>query len=135
LFAHDLTTGVTTLASKNQSGGGSGSDPALFHDPVISGDGMVLAFRSTASDLIADDVNGIGGPYLYALGGSPASPQRPSGQFNRGSRGLEAARGKPGRGFFRFSSVVQPSLVIGHFRVPPSARTATTDRSAGSGKR
>jgi Tol biopolymer transport system component len=67
LFVRDLATGVTSLASKSRSGGGSGSDPAVFLDPAISGNGGVLAFHSTATDLIAESVNGSGAVFLYGL--------------------------------------------------------------------
>jgi hypothetical protein len=56
LFVSDLVTGVTRLASVNHSGGGSGNNPAFFHQPILCDDGTCLAFRSLSTDLVATNV-------------------------------------------------------------------------------
>jgi hypothetical protein len=55
-FVRDLETGVTFLASVNAAGTASGNGATFF--PYISADGSVVGFRSTSSDLVANDTNG-----------------------------------------------------------------------------
>ncbi len=55
IFVRDLQTGTTTLVSVNSSGTGPGSQESL--GPVISANGRVVAFRSFASNLVANDNN------------------------------------------------------------------------------
>ncbi len=55
VFLHDRTTGTTELISANTSGIGNG--PSWF--PSISADGRYVAFESMASDMIANDANGV----------------------------------------------------------------------------
>ncbi|MEM9607059.1 MAG: hypothetical protein AAGA99_06510 [Actinomycetota bacterium] len=54
VFVHDLDTGETTLVSTDVNGGPAN---AASLDPVISGDGTVVAFESAANDLTDDDVD------------------------------------------------------------------------------
>ncbi len=49
IFARNLSTGTTYLVSVNSAGTGSGNGSC--DSPVISGDGNVVAFRSSASNL------------------------------------------------------------------------------------
>jgi Tol biopolymer transport system component len=56
VFVRDLNSGQTTLVSVNSAGTASGNGASLF--PFISADGSVVSFRSTASDLVANDTNG-----------------------------------------------------------------------------
>ena len=57
VFVRDRQTGTTTLASVNRNGtdGGNGGSEL----PSLSADGRFVAFRSSASDLVATDTNGI----------------------------------------------------------------------------
>jgi Tol biopolymer transport system component len=55
VFAHDRQSGSTVLVSVNPDGA---SGNGRSDQPAISGDGRVTAFRSQASDLVADDGNG-----------------------------------------------------------------------------
>ena len=57
LFVRDLQMGTTTLVSINRFGTGSGNNVSFA--PVISADGRFVAFQSGASDLTANDTNGI----------------------------------------------------------------------------
>ncbi|HZG52392.1 MAG TPA: Calx-beta domain-containing protein, partial [Pyrinomonadaceae bacterium] len=57
VFVRNLETGVTTLASINAAGTGSGNGSATF--PYLSADGSVVGFRSAASDLTANDTNNL----------------------------------------------------------------------------
>ncbi len=53
VFVRDLQTGTTTLASLNRSGTSSGNGRSF--NPVISADGRLIAFESSASNLVATD--------------------------------------------------------------------------------
>jgi hypothetical protein len=57
VFVRDRQTGTTTLASVNRNGtdGGNGGSEL----PSLSADGRFVAFRSSASDLLATHTNGI----------------------------------------------------------------------------
>jgi Calx-beta domain/WD40-like Beta Propeller Repeat len=57
VFVRDLKSAQTTLVSVNAAGTASGNGVSLF--PFISADGSVVSFRSTASDLAANDTNGL----------------------------------------------------------------------------
>ena len=56
VFVHDRTTGVTQRISVASDGteGNAGSN-----GPSVSADGRFVAFQSTASNLVADDTNGV----------------------------------------------------------------------------
>ena len=60
VFMHELVTGTTDLANVNQSGHGSGGEPSISFDPMLSSNGRVLRFRSLATDLITTNVGGCG---------------------------------------------------------------------------
>ena len=53
IFVHDRQTGQTTLVSAN-SGGAQGNNGSI--DPAISADGRYVAFESSASNLVPEDV-------------------------------------------------------------------------------
>ena len=55
VFVRDLKTGSTGLVSVNSAGTGSGNGASDL--PAISADGRFVAFRSGASDLVANDTN------------------------------------------------------------------------------
>ena len=55
IFLFDRLTGTNRLVSLNQAGAGTGNDRSAT--PVISANGAVVAFRSLADDLVADDSN------------------------------------------------------------------------------
>jgi len=78
-FVAVLATGEIHLTSVNQSGTGSGSDlvDAIFHVPALSANGAVLAFGSTATDLVARNVDGVGPVFLFDVDQSPPA----SGDF------------------------------------------------------
>ena len=56
VFLHDLTTGATSRVSIGWLGDQANSDS--YH-PVISADGQFVAFDSSASNIVADDTNGV----------------------------------------------------------------------------
>ncbi len=56
VFARDLTTGTTILASINAAGTDSGNAASI--DPVMSADGTKVAFSSSASDLVGNETKG-----------------------------------------------------------------------------
>ena len=56
VFLHDLQTGATTLISVNRHGTGPGN--GFSRGPSVSSGGRRVAFRSDATDLVADDTNG-----------------------------------------------------------------------------
>lgn len=63
VFVHDLQTGTTTRASVDGAGGqadGASSEPA------VDGDGSVVAFLSSATDLVPGDTNGVSDSFVHA---------------------------------------------------------------------
>jgi Tol biopolymer transport system component len=81
VFVHDRATGITTRVSLGvggaQANGGS-------NWPAISADGRWVAFSSLASNLVADDTNGVGDTFVH---------DRQTGtttRVNLGAGGLEA---------------------------------------------
>jgi hypothetical protein len=55
VFVRDLAAGATHLASVNDGGTSSGNGSS--YSPALSADGRVVAFSSTASDLVPNDTN------------------------------------------------------------------------------
>jgi Tol biopolymer transport system component len=62
IFLYHLTTGITTLISRTPDD--SPANGASLH-PNISADGAWIAFDSTATNLVADDSNGVADIFLY----------------------------------------------------------------------
>ncbi len=62
VFVHDRQTGETTRVSLDSSGV-EGNGASL--DPVISPDGRFVAFNSDASNLVANDTNGVGDVFVH----------------------------------------------------------------------
>ncbi len=58
VFVRDVAFDATILASRAGGAAGAGADASAF-DPVISGDGRSVAFRSGASNLSAEDLDGV----------------------------------------------------------------------------
>ncbi|MBA3877338.1 MAG: hypothetical protein C0498_10435, partial [Anaerolinea sp.] len=56
VFVRDRTTGTTERVSVDSSGGEASGWSA---EPTISGDGGLVAFRSSAADLVGGDTNGV----------------------------------------------------------------------------
>jgi len=62
VFVHDRQTGITTCVSINSNGAQGNNSSGMLgsdHDSYISGDGRYVTFSSAASNLVADDVNGV----------------------------------------------------------------------------
>lgn len=88
VFVHDRNTGITTRASVAARGvqavGGTSGRPA------ISANGRLVGFRSLASNLIADDTNGVSDVFVH---------DRESGRIRRvsvGTGGVQAIGGASG---------------------------------------
>src|SRR5262245_50498740 len=64
VFVRDLVAGSTALASINNAGTGTGDHSSVT--PAISGDGHVVAFESSADDLVAGGVDGNRARDVYA---------------------------------------------------------------------
>lgn len=62
-FVHDRQTGITQRVSLDASGGQPNGDAKR---PVVSDDGTIVAFQSTASNLVGDDTNGALDAYVRA---------------------------------------------------------------------
>lgn len=62
VFVHDRQTGITTRVSLDSSGV-EGNDESF--DPIISPDGRFVAFTSDASNLVANDTNGVGDVFVH----------------------------------------------------------------------
>ena len=65
VFVRDLPSGRTTLASVNLTGVGGGNDYSGV--PGLSADGRLIVFESTASNLVADDTNGVADVFVRDL--------------------------------------------------------------------
>ena len=72
IFLYDVTNSVTLLASVNRFGTGAGDNRCLV--PVFSGDGSVVVFGSWASDLAANDFNGLADLFLLSPYASSVIP-------------------------------------------------------------
>lgn len=62
VFVHDRTTGLTTRASVDSTGV-QGNDGSVW--PNISGTGRYVTFVSYATNLVADDTNGLGDVFVH----------------------------------------------------------------------
>jgi len=78
IFVRDLVTGTTTLVSVD-SAGAQANGPSF--SPSISADGNVVAFRSYATNLVANDTEGKIDVFVHtiATGVTQRVSQRPSG--------------------------------------------------------
>jgi Tol biopolymer transport system component len=65
VFVRDRAAGTTLRASVATSG--AEGDQGSFY-PAISGNGRFVAFASDATNLIADDTNGVGDVFLHNIG-------------------------------------------------------------------
>ena len=70
IFLHDLQTGTTTLVSVDSNGIQGNGDS---NSPSISGDGMHVAFKSSANDLVAGDTNPLSDIFVRDLPGGPTT--------------------------------------------------------------
>jgi Tol biopolymer transport system component len=64
VFVRDRLTGTTTLVSVSSSGA-QGDGPVAQEPPAISPDGRYIAFSSAATNLVADDGNGVRDVFLH----------------------------------------------------------------------
>jgi len=71
VFVHELATGITTRASLTH--GGSQAN-GLSTNPDISADGIVVAFGSSATNLVAGDTNGLSDVFVRDRTPGPAGP-------------------------------------------------------------
>jgi len=62
VFVHDRETGSTTRVSV-ATGGGQGNGASVL--PAISADGRVVAFRTLATNLVANDTNGVADVFVH----------------------------------------------------------------------
>src|SRR6185369_8969361 len=65
VFLRDRTNNTTALVSVNRTGAGGGNGHSV--SPVISTDGRYVAFESEASNLVANDTNGVSDVFLRDL--------------------------------------------------------------------
>ncbi|PYJ56499.1 MAG: hypothetical protein DME24_22060 [Verrucomicrobia bacterium] len=65
VFLRDRTNGVTTLVSVNQTGVGGGNGNSV--SPAASTDGRYVVFESEASNLVANDTNGVSDVFMRDL--------------------------------------------------------------------
>lgn len=63
IYLHNRSTGVTRLVSKRVNGGQGGNKESI--DASISKDGRWVAYESAATNLIANDGNGVRDVFLY----------------------------------------------------------------------
>ena len=69
VFVHDRSTGLTERVSVDSSGAASGGGIG----PEVSSSGGIVAFASTASDLVAGDTNGVCDVFVHESCGTTAS--------------------------------------------------------------
>src|SRR5207249_11264627 len=65
VFLRDRTNGVTTLVSVNQTGVGGGNGNSV--SPAASTNGRYVVFESEASNLVANDTNGVSDVFVRDL--------------------------------------------------------------------
>jgi Tol biopolymer transport system component len=85
IFVHDRQTGQTTRVSLS-TGGAQADSHSLF--PAISGDGRYVAFESIATNLVANDTNGVVDVFVHDRNGGQTTRASVSGggaQANGGS--------------------------------------------------
>jgi Tol biopolymer transport system component len=64
LFVQDVSTGQTELITRGYDGGPANRESA---EPRLSGDGARIAFGSSASNLVPNDLNGVQDIFLYDM--------------------------------------------------------------------
>ncbi|PYK96562.1 MAG: hypothetical protein DME19_19335, partial [Verrucomicrobia bacterium] len=62
IFLRETTNGVTRFVSVNQSGVGGGNGHSV--SPALSSNGRYVVFESEASNLVANDTNGVSDVFL-----------------------------------------------------------------------
>lgn len=88
IFVHDQNTGTTTRVSVNSAGEQANGNSAV---PSLSSDGRYVLFRSDASNLVANDTNGVGDVFVH---------DRDTGQTIRVSVNNDGVQGNGTSGFF-----------------------------------
>jgi Tol biopolymer transport system component len=63
VYLYDFETGTNLLVSQSYSASGAGNGPS--DSPAISADGRFVAYRSSASNLVPGDTNGVPDVFLY----------------------------------------------------------------------
>jgi Tol biopolymer transport system component len=71
IFLRDTVLATTTLVSVNTAGTAGGNDYST--NPSISADGSVVTFMSTATDLVASDINGHDDVFYRTVGAATPS--------------------------------------------------------------
>ncbi len=64
IFIHDLQTGATSIVSLAWDGSAANGDST---DPSLSADGLYVAFTSGASNLVANDIDGVADVFVRAV--------------------------------------------------------------------
>lgn len=67
VFVHDRITGDTSRVSVNSNGGETHGPGGCCPTVAISSDGRVVAFDSTATDLVANDLNHTSDVFVHDL--------------------------------------------------------------------
>jgi hypothetical protein len=100
VYVRDLLTGTTTLASR-PSGAAGAKGNGDSSDPTISANGGHLGFVSAASNLDAEDTNGMFDVFRRQLVDDPAPPPGAAGPTGpagpAGPAGPEGREGQPAR--------------------------------------
>jgi len=65
VFVHDRATGITERVSVDSSGGEGNGESGNYFGMSISADGQVVAFPSSASNLVAGDTNGAWDVFIH----------------------------------------------------------------------
>ncbi len=103
IFVHDRQTGTTERVSVNDSGNQANDSNSL---PTISPDGRLVAFVSYATNLVADDTNGVQDVFVHDRQTGTTERVSVNGrekQTNGGSHGVSTSISPDGR-FVAFAS-------------------------------
>lgn len=128
IFLRDRLAGVTTLVSHGFAGGAADGASA---DPVLSGDGAVVAFDSTAENLVAGDRNAARDVFVVDTATGLVSLASVTSGGVAGSADSAFPALSPDGGFVAFASA-SPELVPGRDLDGTFGDVYLRDRAAGT---
>ena len=67
VYVHNMKTGATTIASVSSTGAVGDAASAGTYGPSISNNGNLVAFESDATNLVADDTNGVTDAFVHDM--------------------------------------------------------------------
>ncbi len=101
VYIHDIQTGITKLVSHTPTGFVGNNHSSA---PAITLDGTFVAFRSSASDLVPNDTNGVGDIFLYNIATEEVTRVSVSADGEQGNGESKDATTCAGAKFVAFTS-------------------------------